>query len=174
MEPEGVQHQCFSYHHPSLANHKSRLDRIYINYTSPCLWGYSQYVSFSDHYLVGLCLQHPADVGPHPWHFLVDMLGDSDYCAQIDLILALFDWNNPLESWETIKIKIQSLSQHKTAFRQRQRLQEWQSLKNTVCQINKCIYSGENYLEMDRIQIQSSLDQMRSVLCQRTPEEELQ
>ena len=113
--------------------------------------GYSQHVLFSDHYLIGLCLQHPADVGLHPWCFLVDILGDSDYCAQIDLILASFDWNNPLESWEIIKIKIQSLSRHKTAFRQRQRSQEWQSLKNTLCQINKCIYSGENYLEMDRI-----------------------
>ena len=104
VELEGVQHQCFTYHHPSLADCKSRLDRIYVNYVSPCLWGYSQHVSFSDHYLVGLCLRHPADVGPCPWHFPVDMLEDSDYCAQIDLILAWFDRNNPLESWETIKL----------------------------------------------------------------------
>ncbi len=117
VEPEGVHYQCFTYHHPSIAECKSRLDRIYINYISLHLWGYSQHISFSDHYLVGLCLLHPVDVGPCPWCFPMDMLEDPDYYAQIELILASFDQSNPLASWEKIKLNIQSLSQHKTAFR---------------------------------------------------------
>lgn len=119
VEPEGVHYQSYTYHHPSLADRKSRLDRIYVNYLSPHLWGYSQHVSFSDHYLVGICLLCLVDMGLHSWHFLVDMLDDPDYCAQIKLILALFDYKNPVNSWEKIKIKIQSLSQQMTVFRQR-------------------------------------------------------
>ncbi len=87
VEPEGGHRQCFTYHHPSIADHKSRLDRIYVNYLSTCLWGYSQHITFSDHYLVGLCLLQPVDMGPCPWHFPVDMLDDPHYCVQISLIL---------------------------------------------------------------------------------------
>ena len=102
------------------------------------------------------------------------MLDDPNYCAQISLILATFDINNSLDSWEKIKIKIQDLSQQKTAFRQKQQSQEWQSLKNTLQCLNKHIYNGENWLEADRIQIQNTMDHMRSVMCKRSPKEELQ
>ena len=43
-----------------------------------------------------------------------------------------------------------------------------------MCHLNKHIYNGENWLEVDRIQIQNALDHMRYVMCERSPEEELQ
>ncbi len=54
LEPDGPHLLCFSYHHPSLANRKSRLDRIYLNYDIVCIRGYAHHATFSDYYLVGL------------------------------------------------------------------------------------------------------------------------
>ena len=64
VEPDGPHLSCFSYHHPSLTNRKSRLARIYLNYDTVCIRGYAYHTTFSDHYLVGLFLLKPIDLGP--------------------------------------------------------------------------------------------------------------
>ena len=67
VEPSGSHLEQFTYHHPSIFDQKSHLDRIYINFDMTRLWGFSNHVSFSDHYLVGLYLLRPVDMGPHLW-----------------------------------------------------------------------------------------------------------
>ncbi len=67
VEPNGTHHFSFTYHHPSLAMHKSRLDCIYINFSIISLSGYCQHVPFSDHYLVGLFKLPDSDKGPSLW-----------------------------------------------------------------------------------------------------------
>ncbi len=64
VKPSGSHLKTFTYHHPSVASHKSCLDRIYINYDVPRLCGYAQHCSISDHYLVGLFLTRQISVGP--------------------------------------------------------------------------------------------------------------
>ncbi len=64
LEPDGSHLSCFSYHHPSLINRKSRLDRIYLNYDTACIRGYAHHATFSDYYLVGLITLRPIDLGP--------------------------------------------------------------------------------------------------------------
>ncbi len=51
-EIEGPHHLMFSYHHPSVRSRKSHMDRIYVNFLHLCLWGYSTFSPYSDHYLV--------------------------------------------------------------------------------------------------------------------------
>ncbi len=97
-EPVGSHLENFTYHHPSIPECKSRLDRIYVNYLCVRLWGFSSHVSFSDHYLVGLCLLKPVDLGPKPWRFPSDLLEDEAYCAQVKLILSSFDKKDPMAS----------------------------------------------------------------------------
>ena len=67
--------------------------------------------SFSNHYLVGLCLLKPVDMGPKPWRFPSDLLSDEAFCAQVELILSGFDKKDPMVSWEKIKLKVQSVSE---------------------------------------------------------------
>ncbi len=62
-----------------------------MNYEMSRLWGFSNHVSFSDHYLVGLCLLKAIDMGPCPWQFPVNLLEDEVHWAQIELILSGFD-----------------------------------------------------------------------------------
>lgn len=66
-EIPGSHHFSFTYHHPSVATHKSHLDCIYTNFSIPTAHGYSQYVSFSDHYLVGMYILPDKDIGPKLW-----------------------------------------------------------------------------------------------------------
>ncbi len=55
------------------------------------------------------------------------MLGNTNFDLQVCLILDNFDKINAKESWETIKLKIQSLSQKSTCFHQRQAIRELKS-----------------------------------------------
>ena len=52
-EPQGTHIHHFSYHHPSIAERKSRIDHIYSTYPMQGLQGFSKYVFFSDYYLIG-------------------------------------------------------------------------------------------------------------------------
>ncbi len=109
-EPGGTHLSCHTYHHPSLGSHKSHLDRIYMS--QPDKWvGCAQPVLYSDHYVVFLFLPHSSDVGPKNWKFPEDLLGDSTFCSQIELVLGNFQPLSATESWESIKIKIQNIAQ---------------------------------------------------------------
>ena len=82
----------------------------------------------------------PVDLGPKLWYFLSDLLDDPDHVAQLELILAMFDHKDPLNSWKNIKLKIQSLAQKATAFCQKQQSCELQGLKHSFKVINKKIF----------------------------------
>ncbi len=88
-------------------------------------------------------------MGPHPWHFPIDLLEDPERIVQLDLILSGFDKKSAISSWEGIKLKIQSVMQNATTFCRKQLNQELHSLKKSLNTINKHIYGGECYLEHD-------------------------
>ncbi len=109
-EPAGSHLNTFTYHHPSISSRKSCIDRCYINFESP--WkGYAQYAPFSDHYMVGLLVPKPENLGPRPWRFPSDLLQQEHFCLQVGIILECFDQNNPNNSWETIKLRVQERAQ---------------------------------------------------------------
>ncbi len=66
VEPRGSHLFSFSYQHPSVSRRKSCIDRIYFNYSEPSIRGFTQYISFSDHYLVGTYRLLCEDIGPKP------------------------------------------------------------------------------------------------------------
>ncbi len=66
VEPRGSHLFSFSYQHPSISSKKSCLNRIYFNYSEPSIHGFTQYMSFSDHYLVGTYRLPCEDIGPKP------------------------------------------------------------------------------------------------------------
>ncbi len=117
IEPGGLHHSYFTYHHPSLGNRKSQLDRVYVNFSHHRV-GFAQHVSYSDHYLVSLFLPKHSDVGPRPWRFLNDLLLDESFSLQIELILQGHNQSDPTNLWELIKNKIQVVSQNATQFHQ--------------------------------------------------------
>ena len=86
FEPQGSHLHTFTYHHLSVSAHKSRLDRIYINYPVPRMRRFAHHVKFSNHYLVGLFNLRNPNNGPKPLHFLDDLLNDLDFVMQVDLI----------------------------------------------------------------------------------------
>ena len=105
-EPNDSHLSTFTYHHPSMPSRKSRLDRCYLNFDSN--WkGYVQFAPFSDHYIVGLFVPKPVDLGPKSWHFPLDLLLQEEFCLQINLILNCFDKSTPNASWEMIKLWVQ-------------------------------------------------------------------
>ena len=69
-----------------------------------------------------------------------------------------FDKTNAKESWETIKLKIQSLSQKSTCFHQRQAMRELKSLRAALSCINKQIFEGDN-LDPNRLQLEQRIEQ---------------
>ncbi len=113
--------------------------------------GYTHHVAFSDHYLVGLTLVKPKDLGLRFWQFPVDILDDPNHVAQIQLILDNFDKRNLCASWENKKQKIQTLSMKVTAYHQKQRGMELKSLKQSLCMVNKLIFEGNTQLNINRI-----------------------
>ncbi len=173
-EPQGTHIHHFSYHHPSIAERKSRIDCIYSTYPMQGLQGFSKHILFSDHYLIGTFQLKPVDIGPHPWHFPIDLLEDPERIAQLELILSGFDKKSAISSWEGIKLKIQSVMQNATAFHRKQLNQELHSLKKSLNPINKHIYSGKCYLKCDLIQLQLSLEELHQKMHNRTPEEEVE
>ena len=72
-EPPGSHHSTFTYHHPSIALRKSQIDRVYINFSSKWI-GYATPAPYLDHYMVGLFVPKPVDMGPHQWQFPKDLL----------------------------------------------------------------------------------------------------
>ncbi len=122
------------------------------------LRGYASPSGISDHYLVGLFTMPSKSLGPKQWHFPVDMLGNTNFDLQVYLILDNFDKKNAKESWEIIKLKIQSLSQKSTCFCQRQAKRELKSLHVALNHINKWIFEGDN-LDLDRLQLEQRIEQ---------------
>ena len=64
IELQGSHHYSFTYHHPLVPQRKSRLDRIYFNFSTQKLRGSTRHVSFSDHYLVEAYRLPDLDTGP--------------------------------------------------------------------------------------------------------------
>ncbi len=150
-EPDGSHLSTFTYFHPSL-DQKSRLDHVYCNFANN--WrGYAQPVPYSDHYLVGLFVPKPSDLGPRLWRFPGDLLEDENFCMQIELILSNFDSKCSHASWEEIKAKVQTLSRKNICFHQQQAKLEISALKNSLKIINKRIFVGEK-LDSDRISLE--------------------
>ncbi len=85
------------------------------------------------------------------------MLGNTNFDLQVYLILDNFDKKNAKESWEIIKLKIQSLSQKSTCFCQRQAKRELKSLHVALNHINKRIFEGDN-LDLDRLWLEQRID----------------
>ncbi len=161
VEPAGSQRFSFTYHHPSLSDRKSRIDHIYANCPLDKLKGYSQYISVSDHYLVGLYKLPDKDKGPKLWHLPEDALSNKCTCQNIDLILNNFNYNDPLNSWEGIKVKVQNTVQVHNKFCQKQIQQELAGLKSSLRLINQRIFSGEQ-LNLDRIRLQLKVEQLKN------------
>ncbi len=137
VEILGSHCHIFLYHDPTISSHKSRIDCIYTNFAFSALRGYASPCGLSDHYLLG-CFTVLSNVSrPKQWQFPLDLLGDVSFDLQIQLILDNFDWDNTIESWETIKLKVQSLAQRMTCFRQKQAKQELQSLHSLLTEVNK-------------------------------------
>ena len=70
------------------------------------LFGYVMPCTISDHYLVGLFSISETALGQKQWKFPSDLLLENNVVQQIKLILENFDKNNPINSWELIKLKI--------------------------------------------------------------------
>ncbi len=158
VEIPGAHQNIFLYNHPSLANHKSRIDWIYTNMSTQLLCGYTTPYSISDHYLLGLFSVSESADGLKQWRFPSDLLSDNAVVQQIKLTLDNFDKDNSVQSWELIKLKVQNLCQHATRYRQKQARCEITGLKNTLNKLNKKIYAREN-LDHDRRLIEEQLEQ---------------
>ncbi len=142
-EPGGTYLSCHTYHHPSLGQHKSCLDRMYMTHLDKWV-GCVQPVLYSDHYVVFLFLPSSTDLGPRSWKFPEDLLEDVSFCSQVELSLDNFRSSTVSASWESIKLKIQSIAQEQTMFRQKQAKYEMQALQRNLCSVNKQIYEGES------------------------------
>ena len=106
--------------------------------------------------MVGV-FQLPDDTkGPKLWWFSSDLLENETFCQQVALICENFD-KSALLSWETAKLKFQSIAQQHTCFRIKQKKHEISSLKSMLTQINKRIYNGED-LELDRLAVEQCLE----------------
>ena len=64
------------------------------------LHGYCQHISFSDHYLVGLFKLPDSNKGPSLWRLSADMLVNQDFVDYMNCQFLLFDYKNPVNSWE--------------------------------------------------------------------------
>ena len=118
-EPWGSQHYTFTYHHPSIAKCKSRLDRIYLNYQNDNICAFSRHVSFSNHYLVGTFILLNEDQGPAQWQFPTNLLQDTAAVTAIQQLLLNFDYKDPIENWEVLKSCIQTFCSTCTGFHQK-------------------------------------------------------
>ena len=157
-ELPGPQQKTFTYYHPTVQSRKSHLDHIYMNFDNKLLHGYCSPIFISDHYLVGMFSLPDTAQGPKQWRFPNDLLLDVSFNQQVHLTLENFDKDNPLESWERIKLKVQCLSQRMTVLRQRQAQHEISSLCSILSEVNKRIFDGDN-LDVDRICIEARLEQ---------------
>ena len=69
LEPQGSHRDSYTYHHPSIPERKSQLDRIYMNFSGSTLRGYCAHIPCSNHYLVGISSMPDHSVGPKMWCF---------------------------------------------------------------------------------------------------------
>ena len=159
-KPPGSHRYSFTYHHPAVPNRKSRLDRIYLNFEMNNTRGYSQHSSISDHYLVSLYQLPDKDKGPKLWRLLDDALNNSQTCMCIDLTLSNFNYQQPLSSWEDIKVKLQTLVQLCTKFRQKQIKQDLKGMQMSLRCVNKLLYEGKN-MEQDHLHLQSCVCELQ-------------
>ncbi len=104
----------------------------------------------------------------------MDLLDDPDFVTQIELILDNFDKTHALHSWESIKLKTQTLAMKRTAFRQKQCQKELVGLKRSLQIINKHIYAREAHLENDRINLQGLIDDTKILMFSKASEEDIQ
>ncbi len=75
---------------------KVDLTVFYCNFTNK--WkGYAQPVPYSDHYLVGLLVPKPSDVGLRLWRFPGDLLDDENFC--MDPMAVVGRDKSPLFIW---------------------------------------------------------------------------
>ncbi len=77
---------------------KSRIDRIYINFSHSKLRGYSSYVSISDDYLIGMFEISDQQMGLNLWQFPSDLLLSEAFVQQVNLVLENFNKKDPLAS----------------------------------------------------------------------------
>ncbi len=164
VEPNGTHHFSFTYHYPSLNACKSRLNHIYINFLMDSLHGYCQYVSFSDHYLVSLFKLPDSDKGLVLWRLSSDMLANQGFVDYMNCQLLFFDYKNPVDSWERLKLCAQHKVQNLSKFRLKQQKYEISALHSTLKYINKQIFLGES-LDHDRLLVQTRIEQHCDHLC---------
>ncbi len=119
---------------------KSRLDCIYINFSIVSLCAYCQHVSFSDHYLVSLFKLPDSDKGPSLWQLSADILTNQDFVDFMNCQFLLFDYKNPVDSWERLKLRAQHKVQDLSKFRMKQQKCEVTTLRTTLKYINKHIF----------------------------------
>ncbi len=73
--------------------------------------GYAALAPYSDHYMVGLFVPKPVDLGPHHWQFPEDLLPQEEFALQASLIFNCFDKSHLINSWETLKLHFQEKAQ---------------------------------------------------------------
>ena len=84
----------------------------------------------------------------------------SEFVTQnIELILSNFSFQDPINDWESVKVKIQETIQKGIKFRCKQVDHELTSLRTSLRYINRCIFAGKD-LENDRLHIQARIEQL--------------
>ncbi len=146
VELKGSHLFTFTYHHPSLADRKSRLNCIYSNIGWEGQLGFLQHVPCLDHYMVGTFIVPSRDKGPWPWRFTDDLLADNLFTSAIQQCILDFHYECAIDLWENLKTCVQTFAQRKTKFHLKQR--SLKSLCQTLKYINKHIFQLEN-LEYD-------------------------
>ena len=86
------------------------------------------------------------------------MLANKDFIDYMNCQFQLFDENNPVDSWEWLKLKAQFKAYNLSKFHLKQFKKEIYGLQSTLKYINNRIYCGE-ILESDRLNIQMKIEQ---------------
>ncbi len=152
----GPHQTIFTYHHLSLQERKSHLDRIYVNFVNKYLNGYTSHISTSDHYLVGMFEILPKDFGPKMWKFNSDILLDLAFGDRVRLACSNFGSMDVCEEWERLKGKFQEYAMLSTQYHVKQAKREVAALQKTLSYINQQIYAGDN-MEVDHLKTESRL-----------------
>ncbi len=163
-EPQGSHLFSFSYHHPSLADRKSRLDWIYSNIDWQHQCCFSHHISCSDHYMIGTYCLPSCTSGPKLWRFSEDLLTNQSFVEAIQQHIMGFQYENVVESWENFKTCVQTFPQKKIKFRLKHRQRTLCSLWTMLRYINKRIFNGEK-LEFDQLRIQNRIEQVHNKIA---------
>ncbi len=149
----------FTYHHPSLVQRKSHLDRIYVNFVNHRLKGYASHVSISDHYYLVSMFEIPLiDYGPKIWRFNSDTLLDPAFRDRARLSYANFSTKDVCAEWESLKAKFQNYARVSMQYRIKQAKREISSFHQTLNYLNKWIYAGDN-MDLDHLKVEARLSQ---------------